>query len=84
MSKVTIKPFKGNDHHQDFSYGEHIHSDVCGPFRVKSKGGMRYLVTYIDGVTREAYVKFMKTKDEQLSCFSEYIEHYLKPRKAYA
>jgi len=33
-----------------------IHSDVCGPFEVKSVGGNRYFVTFIDEFTRKLWI----------------------------
>ena len=80
MGKITIQPFRGVHKFENYRYGEYIYSDVCGPFRVKSRGGMRYFVSYIDGLTRECYIGFMATKDEQLGCFQTYLEHYLRPR----
>ena len=52
---------------------EIIHSDVCGPMQVESKGGSRYLVTFTDDYSRYTTVYFFKRKDEVLSKFQEYV-----------
>ena len=41
---------------------EIIPSDVCGPMQVPSKGGSRYVVTFIDDYSRYATVYCMENK----------------------
>ncbi|KAH0652718.1 hypothetical protein KY289_030396 [Solanum tuberosum] len=51
-----------------FSTGKHktgrvldyIHSDLWGPFKLPSKGGKRYLLTFIDDFSRKIWVCFLK------------------------
>ena len=52
---------------------EIIHSDVCGPMPVRSLGGNRYFVTFIDDLSRYGAVYFIKEKNQVLSCFKEYV-----------
>lgn len=51
-----------------------IHSDVCGPCRVKSPGGARYFVTFIDEYSRYSRVFFLKQKNEVFKSFQHEVE----------
>ena len=51
---------------------ELIHSDVFGPVKQASIGGIRYMVTFIDDFSRYLWVFFMKEKFETLSKFKEF------------
>ena len=53
---------------------ELINSDVFGPVKQISIGGMRYMVTYIDDFSRYVWVNFMKEKSEALTKFKEFKE----------
>lgn len=46
-----------------------IHSDVFGPVKQTSIGGMRYMITFIDDFSRFIWISFMKEKSEALSKF---------------
>ena len=46
-----------------------VHSDVCGPMKVKSLGGSFYFVTFIDDHSRKVWAYTLKTKDQVLSVF---------------
>lgn len=50
---------------------ELIHSDVCGPLKVKTIGGTSYFVTFIDDYSRKLWVFALKTKDHVLPTFKE-------------
>ncbi|GJZ30506.1 retrovirus-related pol polyprotein from transposon TNT 1-94 [Tanacetum coccineum] len=41
-----------------------LHMDLCGPMRVASINGKRYLIVIVDDYSRFTWVKFLKTKDE--------------------
>lgn len=51
---------------------ELVHSDLCGPMRVKSHGGRRYMVTFTDDHSRWGEVFFLKEKRNVLDIFKEY------------
>ncbi|KAH9726925.1 hypothetical protein KPL70_008466 [Citrus sinensis] len=53
---------------------ELIHSDVFGPVKQPSIGGMRYMVTFIDDFSRYVWAFFMKEKSEAFSKFKEFKE----------
>ncbi|GJS39469.1 retrovirus-related pol polyprotein from transposon TNT 1-94 [Tanacetum coccineum] len=41
-----------------------LHMDLCGPMRVASINGKRYILVIVDDYSRFTWVKFLKTKDE--------------------
>uniref|UniRef100_A0A2N9J1S8 Integrase catalytic domain-containing protein n=1 Tax=Fagus sylvatica TaxID=28930 RepID=A0A2N9J1S8_FAGSY len=49
-----------------------VYSDVCGPIEVESLGGNRYFVTFIDDVSRKAWVYVLKTKDQVFQLFKKF------------
>ncbi|KAL4292111.1 hypothetical protein GQ457_14G000650 [Hibiscus cannabinus] len=51
---------------------ELIHSDVFGPVKQTSFGGMKYMVTFIDDFSKYVWIYFMKEKSETLSKFKEF------------
>ena len=48
---------------------ELVHSDLCGPMNPISKGGARYILTFIDEFSRKVWVYFLKQKDEVFNKF---------------
>nr|DAD23742.1 TPA_asm: hypothetical protein HUJ06_025205 [Nelumbo nucifera] len=51
---------------------ELIHSNVFGPIKQASIGGMKYMVTFVDDFSRYVWVYFMRQKSETLSKFNEF------------
>ena len=51
---------------------ELVHSDLCGPFQVKSKSGALYFVTFIDDHSRKLWVYVLKSKDQVFCVFKEF------------
>ena len=51
---------------------ELIHSDTCDLKYVQTRGGKKYLVTFIDYCTRYCYVYLLRSKDEALEKFMHY------------
>nr|GEU67730.1 putative polyprotein [Tanacetum cinerariifolium] len=51
---------------------EYVHSDLWGPFSVKSQGGCVYFVTFIDDYSRKVWVYFLKIKDDVFRKFKEW------------
>nr|GEX37736.1 hypothetical protein [Tanacetum cinerariifolium] len=41
-----------------------LHMDLCGPMRVKSINGKKYILVIIDDYSRFTWVKFLRSKDE--------------------
>ena len=51
---------------------ELVHSDLCGPFKVRSHGGALYFVTFIDDHSRKLWVFPLKSKDQVLDVFKSF------------
>jgi len=51
---------------------EVIHSNVCGPFEVKSIGGNSYFVTFIDEFSRKVWIYLLAKKSEVLGVFKKF------------
>ena len=51
---------------------ELVHSDVCGPLKVKTFSGGLYFVTFIDDHSRKLWVKVLKSKDQVVDAFIEF------------
>ncbi|GKD42559.1 retrotransposon protein, putative, ty1-copia subclass [Tanacetum coccineum] len=59
---------------------ELIHTDVCGPFRIVSRQGANYFVTFIDDFSRYGYVYLLKHKHkvfETFKVFQKEVENQL-------
>ncbi|GKC61909.1 retrovirus-related pol polyprotein from transposon TNT 1-94 [Tanacetum coccineum] len=41
-----------------------LHMDLCGPMRVESINGKKYILVIVDDYSRFTWVKFMRSKDE--------------------
>ena len=52
---------------------ELVHSDVCGPMPMRSLGGSRYFVTFIDDATLKVWVYTIKSKDQTFACFQQFL-----------
>ncbi|XP_040372400.1 uncharacterized protein LOC112194950 [Rosa chinensis] len=51
---------------------DYIHSDVWGPAPVRSMGGFKYFVTFLDDFSRKIWVCFMREKSEVFTKFKEW------------
>jgi transposase InsO family protein len=49
-----------------------VHSDVCGPMRIKSAGGASYILTFLDDHSRKSDVYLLKSKTEVFDKFKVY------------
>ncbi|GJZ60928.1 retrovirus-related pol polyprotein from transposon TNT 1-94 [Tanacetum coccineum] len=52
---------------------ELIHMDLCGPMRVESINGKRYILVIVDDYSRYTWVFFLHTKDETLEMIIKFI-----------
>ena len=73
LGKMQKKPFPKQSQHWATRRYDILHSDVCGPMQVESKGGSKYMLTFTDDYSRYTTVYFIKSKSEVLSKFQEYI-----------
>ncbi|GKC30616.1 retrovirus-related pol polyprotein from transposon TNT 1-94, partial [Tanacetum coccineum] len=61
-SKKSSHQPKAEDTNQEKLYL--LHMDLCGPIRVASIKGKRYIFVIVDDYSRFTWVRFLKTKDE--------------------
>ena len=66
--KMTNSPFSGTSERASDLLGI-IHTDVCGPFRVSSRYGDKYYITFTDDFSHYGYVYLMKHKSEAFEMF---------------
>nr|GEX18654.1 retrovirus-related Pol polyprotein from transposon TNT 1-94 [Tanacetum cinerariifolium] len=59
--KKSHKP-KSKDSNQEKLYL--LHMDLCGPMRVESINGKKYILVIVDDYSRFTWVKFLRSKDE--------------------
>ncbi|GJT36179.1 integrase, catalytic region, zinc finger, CCHC-type containing protein [Tanacetum coccineum] len=59
--KSSHKP-KAEDTNQEKIYL--LHMDICGPMRVESINGKKYILVIVDDYSRFTWVKFLRSKDE--------------------
>ncbi|GJV16392.1 retrovirus-related pol polyprotein from transposon TNT 1-94 [Tanacetum coccineum] len=61
-SKKSSHQPKAEDTNQEKLYI--LHMDLCGPMRVASINGKRYILVIVDDYSRFTWVRFLRTKDE--------------------
>ncbi|GJW58954.1 retrovirus-related pol polyprotein from transposon TNT 1-94 [Tanacetum coccineum] len=61
-SKKSSHQPKAEDTNQEKLYL--LHMDLCGPMRVVSINGKRYILVIVDDYSRFTWVRFLRTKDE--------------------
>lgn len=49
-----------------------VHSDLCGPIKPASNNGKRYILSFIDDLTRKAWVYFLHEKSETFAIFKSF------------
>ena len=72
IGKQTRVSFKKHPPSRKSDVLELVHSDVCGPLKVKSFSGALYFVTFIDDYSRKLWVYDLKSKDQVLEKFKEF------------
>nr|GEX76034.1 hypothetical protein [Tanacetum cinerariifolium] len=70
-TRKTHKP-KSEDTNQEKLYL--LHMDLCGPMRIESVNGKKYILVIVDDYSRFTWVKFLRLKDE----ISDFIIKFLK------
>nr|GFA21596.1 hypothetical protein [Tanacetum cinerariifolium] len=51
-----------------------LHTDLCGPMRVQSINGNRYLLVFVDDYSRYTWVFFLYSKDEASEVITSFIK----------
>jgi hypothetical protein len=75
MGKQHRTPFPKDTRHRASELFEIIHTDVYGPMHVKSFGNSQYFVTFIDDYSKYTQVYFLKSKDQVLEKFKEFVSY---------
>ncbi|XP_070039289.1 uncharacterized protein [Nicotiana tomentosiformis] len=52
---------------------ELVHIDLCGPIRILSRGGKRYVMVLIDDYSRFTWTLFLTYKDEAFDMFTSFV-----------
>ena len=51
-----------------------LHMDLCGPMRVQSINGKKYVLVVVDDYSQFTWVKFLRTRDETLEVIIKLIK----------
>nr|GEX94980.1 hypothetical protein [Tanacetum cinerariifolium] len=70
-TKKTHKP-KSKDTNQEKLYL--LHMDLCGPMRVESVNGKKYILVIVDDYSQFTWVKFLRSKDETLDFIIKFLK----------
>ena len=52
---------------------ELVHSDLCGPMTIQTRGGFEHFITFIDDFSRYGYIYLMRRKSKAFEKFKEYM-----------
>nr|GEY79274.1 hypothetical protein [Tanacetum cinerariifolium] len=74
IGKSTRKIYKpkSEDTNQEKLYL--LHMDLCGPMRVESVNGKKYILVIVDDYSRFTWVKFLRSKDETLDFIIKFMK----------
>nr|GEV04044.1 hypothetical protein [Tanacetum cinerariifolium] len=64
MGKSTKKSHKPKSEDTNHEKLYLLHMDLCGPMRVESVNGKKYILIIVDDYSRFTWVKFLRSKDE--------------------
>ncbi|GJZ57109.1 retrovirus-related pol polyprotein from transposon TNT 1-94 [Tanacetum coccineum] len=64
MGKSKKKPHKSKSKETNQEKLYLLHMDLCGPMRVASVNGRKYILVIVDDYSRFTWVKFLRSKDE--------------------
>mgnify|MGYP003702965791 CR=1 FL=1 len=82
--KICVHCLAGQQHRVSFHKNvisrkenvlELIHSDVCGPLKVRTHSGALYFITFIDDYSRKVWIFLLKTKNQVLEVFKHFSGH---------
>ena len=51
-----------------------LHVDLCGPTRIMSRGGKKYVLVLVDDYSRFTWTLFLASKDETFEKFLAFIK----------
>ena len=67
LTRSYFQSVERNTKHLDLT-----HSDLCDLKFVQTRGGNKYLITFVDDSTKYCYVQLLKSKDEAIEKFVLY------------
>jgi hypothetical protein len=67
--KKNLQKIKKDGAKRNLGILELIHTDICGPFNVKSVDGFSYFITFSDDYSRYGYIYPIREKSEALDKF---------------
>nr|GEV32361.1 retrovirus-related Pol polyprotein from transposon TNT 1-94 [Tanacetum cinerariifolium] len=73
-SKKSAHQPKAEDTNQEKLYL--LHMDLCGPMRVASINGKRYILVIVDDYSQFTWVRFLRTKDEAPEAIIKCIKNF--------
>ncbi|XP_074364467.1 uncharacterized protein LOC141705373 [Apium graveolens] len=76
MAKFTKLPFTLSDSHAHKIF-DLVHIDIWGPYKVCTKGNMKYFMTIVDDKSRHTWVSLLRQKSEAfpiIEAFCQYAE----------
>nr|GFB40560.1 integrase, catalytic region, zinc finger, CCHC-type, peptidase aspartic, catalytic [Tanacetum cinerariifolium] len=56
-----------------------LHMDLCGPMRITSINGKRYVLVIVDDYSRYTWVHFLRSKDEAPQVIIKFLKRITKP-----
>ncbi|GJV32100.1 retrovirus-related pol polyprotein from transposon TNT 1-94 [Tanacetum coccineum] len=71
-SKKKLHKPKSEDTNQEKLYL--LHMDLCGPMRVASVNGKKYILVIVDDYSRFTWVKYLRSKDEALDFIIKFLK----------
>ena len=67
------KPFPKCSRSETENILDLVHSDICGPMKTSTPSGNRYILTFIDDFSRYTFVYLLRSKDEVVDKYKEFI-----------
>nr|GFC87720.1 putative ribonuclease H-like domain-containing protein [Tanacetum cinerariifolium] len=74
MGKSTRKTHKPKSKNTNQEKLYLLHMDLCGPMRVESVNGKKYILVIVDDYSRFTWVKFLRSKDETLDFLIRFLK----------
>lgn len=72
--KLTRNKFPKESKSKSNAVLDLVHTDICGPMQTVSPSGKRYILTFIDDISRYTVIFLLENKSAVLSKFKEYVE----------
>ena len=73
LDKMTMSPFKEKGERASIVLGL-IHTVVCRPMNITTRGGYYYFITFTDDISRYGYVYLMKHKLKSFKMFKQFCD----------